>query len=72
MSSFDFAVKLLDSIDQTEFLVPQNKEQGTITVAAKSIRTPAVSPSDSSVKDHFLLSHNSAKKRFQELKKISA
>ena len=41
----------------------------TCTVAAKSIRTPAVSPSDSSVKDHFLLSHNSAKKRFQELKK---
>ena len=39
------------------------------TVAAKSIRTPAVSPSDSSVKDPFLPSHNSAKKRFQELKK---
>ena len=40
-----------------------------LTVAAKSIRTPAVSPSDSSVKDPFLPSHNSAKKRFQELKK---
>ena len=40
-----------------------------ITVAAKSIRTPAVSPSDSSVRDPFLPSHNSAKKRFQELKK---
>ena len=38
-------------------------------MAAKSIRTPAVSPSDSSVKDPFLASHNSAKKRFQELKK---
>jgi len=39
------------------------------TVAAKSIRTPAVSPSDSSVKDPFLPSHNSAKKRFQDVKK---
>jgi hypothetical protein len=43
----------------------------TNTVAAKSIRTLAVSPSDSSIKDPFLPSHNSAKKRFQDVKKIS-
>ena len=43
--------------------------QSGYTVAAKSIRTPAVSPSDSSVKDPFLPSYNLAKKRFQELKK---